>query len=124
MPVSLFLTVFLLFYPTFLDFYVQSNCSNGSVMIVNAAKRVDTKISLNSLYLTKAFIIKIICTRDLSLHHFCVQALLNIFDLEEIVFCLLTDSEVVMFPTVTTSCVRAIPVLLVVRCYCSGVSSF
>jgi len=64
-------------------------------MSVNAAKRVNTKISLSPLHLTKTFIIKMICTGDLSLPHFCVQALLNVFDFEEIVFCLLTDSEVV-----------------------------
>jgi hypothetical protein len=64
-------------------------------MSVNAAKRVNTKISLSPLNLKKTFIIKMICTRDLSLHLFCVQALLNIFDFEEIVFCLMTDSEVV-----------------------------
>lgn len=63
-------------------------------MSVNAVKRVNTKISLSQLHLTKTFIIKMIFTRDISLHHFCVQSLLNIFDFEEIVFCLLTDLEV------------------------------
>jgi len=64
-------------------------------MSVNALKRVNTKISLSQLYITKTFIIKIICTRDLRRHHFYVQPKLNIFNFEEIVFCLLTDSVVI-----------------------------